>query len=307
MVRVISNVRTQHKNVMEPFNDAWRDGNFLCVEPLVCHQEQEVLRFLETDPIGNAIMCGRIRDYGLESYLHRGSFYGCRDQKGHLKGVALIGHVTLFEARNRASLIAFARAAQSISVIYSIAGEYRRVDEFWRHFTDGEDQPHRRTYELMLERRLPAVIPDCPAELRLATTDDLDLVVEAHARLTEEELGIKPLESDPSGFRARCRHRILQKRVWVWIENNRLLFKADVISDSPEVTYLEGVYVDIEQRGKGIGSRCLSCLSHILLSRKSPGGAISVLVNEQHYHAQAFYAKMGFKLHSRYQRITLQK
>ena len=88
---------------------------------------------------------------------------------------------------------------------------------------------------------------------------------------------------DAAGFRKRCARRIQQGRVWVAIENGRLEFKADVVSETPEVVYLEGVYVSPEHRGNGYGSRCLTQLTNHLLERTK---SVCVLVNETNSAAQ---------------------
>jgi predicted GNAT family acetyltransferase len=117
-----------------------------------------------------------------------------------------------------------------------------------------------------------------------------------------EESGVNPLETDPEGFRARCARRIRQGRVWVWIEGDRLVFKADVISDTPEVIYVEGVWVAPEERGRGYGTRCLSQLSRDLLSR---AGAVTLLVNEKNPGAIAFYRRAGYRACCHYDTVYL--
>ena len=141
------------------------------------------------------------------------------------------------------------------------------------------------------------------AGLRRATLEDLALVMPVHAQMAFDESGVNPSELDPIGFRLRCARRIEQGRVWVWIENGRLLFKADVVSDTPEVVYLEGIYVNPEERQKGIGFRCLSQLSRQLLAHTR---AIGVVVNEQNNRAVKLYKRAGFKLQSCYDTIFLQ-
>jgi predicted GNAT family acetyltransferase len=72
---------------------------------------------------------------------------------------------------------------------------------------------------------------------------DLEKVVAVNSAMALEEGGSNPLKRDPSGFRNRTARRIEQDRVWVLVEDNRLIFKADVVSKTPGVTYLEGIYV----------------------------------------------------------------
>jgi predicted GNAT family acetyltransferase len=86
------------------------------------------------------------------------------------------------------------------------------------------------------------------------------------------------MEADPEGFRQRCLRRIEQGRVWVWTEEGRLIFKADIVSETPEVKYVEGIWVTPDQRGRGYGLRCLSQLSRELLAGSS---AVTLLVNEK--------------------------
>jgi predicted GNAT family acetyltransferase len=137
-----------------------------------------------------------------------------------------------------------------------------------------------------------------------ATMDDLDLIVPAHAQIAFDESGIDPLQVEPEGFRKRCARRIEMGQSWVLVENGTLLFKAEVVTDTPETIYLEGIWVDPLERGKGIGSRCMSQLSRSFLLRSN---SVSVLVNERFKSAQAFYKKAGFKFVCHYDTIFLKQ
>ena len=88
------------------------------------------------------------------------------------------------------------------------------------------------------------------------------------------------------------------------VENGKLIFKADIISDTSEVVYLEGIYVAPEERGKGYGLRCLSQLSRNLLARTK---SVCLLINELNQEAHSFYKKAGYKLTALYDTIFLQK
>ena len=140
--------------------------------------------------------------------------------------------------------------------------------------------------------------------LRLATPDELDLIAPVHAGLAEAESGINPLEKDAEGFRARCLRRIEQGRVWVLVsEDGRLLFKADVQASTPEVVYLEGIYVHPAERGAGLGRRCMTQLSNELLLLHTR--RVCLLANEENERAHSFYRMCGFKLRGVYDTIFL--
>ena len=116
------------------------------------------------------------------------------------------------------------------------------------------------------------------------------------------EAGTSPLQNDPGGFRSRTARRIEQGRIWVWIEEDRLMFKADVVAETPQVTYLEGVHVHMEERRKGYGLRGLASLSSMLLERTE---SICLTVNEKNKNAAKLYEKAGYQFHSHYETIYL--
>lgn len=280
------------------------DGS-AAVHPLAAAHEAEVLDFLAIRPVHTVFMAGFIRDNGLESTLNRGSFYAYRDAQGQLEGVALIGHATLVEARNEAALTAFAHLARKNSNTHMIMGEEEKMARFWREYAeDAEQKPSIVCRELLLEQRWPAERCEVVPGLRLATLDDLGHNMSVNAEMAFEESGVNPMERDPIGYRMRTARRIEQNRVWVWVEGGRLIFKADIVSDTPEAIYLEGVYVNPEDRGKGYGLRCFSHLCRTLLARTV---SICLLVNEENKKAQDFYSKAGYRLQSRYDTIFLRR
>ena len=288
-------------------NPAWfpiQNSEPLKVEELKAEQEPEVMEFLRQRPTYTFGMAGFIRSNGLVSVHNRGTFYSCRDKQGTLQGVALIGHYILFETRSDAAIDAFARVAQECRTAHMLLGEQADVDTFFNRYAEKGQQPRRFGRELLLEQSWPIEVSESVSGLRLATLEDLDLVVPAHAELAFEESGIDPLAANPEGFRQRCARRIEEGRTWVWIEEGRLMFKLDVITDTADVIYLEGVWVDPSERGKGHGFRCLSQLSREFLLRTR---CVFLLVNEKLESARRFYKKAGFKVIGNYDSIFLEQ
>jgi predicted GNAT family acetyltransferase len=268
--------------------------------------EAEVLEFLSARPIHSVILSSFIRDNGLVSDLNRGRFYSYRDRDGRIEGVALVGHATLFEANSEAALVAFARLVHNSDRVHVIMGEDAKIERFWRHFTAGGNVPNQVGRELLLEQRSRdwSEMQTTVDGLRMATLEDLSFVMTTHARMACEELGlVDPIVADPKGFPERCARRIQQRRVWVLIEDGSLVFKADVIADTPEAIYLEGIYVNPEKRGQGYGLSCLRQLSRSLLKHTR---LICLLVNERNHKALAFYRRAGFRFQSYYTTIFLQ-
>ena len=276
----------------------WTAAKGIADEVTICaltnSAQAEVVEFLSQRPLHNVILIGLILDNGLVSPLNRGTFYGCRNRAGELEGVALIGHATLMETRTDRALAEFANLATQCVSTHMIMGESCRVREFWSYYAEGGQPLRKALGEHLMELRFPFAVLEDVSGLRLATAEDIDLVIPVHAQMAFEESGVNPLETDPLGFRARCLRRIEMGRTWVWIESGELIFKADIVSNTPAVVYLEGVWLNPGYRSKGLGSRCLSQLAKDLLAQNT-GASVSVLVNEENSAAIRFYERVGFK------------
>jgi GNAT superfamily N-acetyltransferase len=262
----------------------------------------EVLHFLEERALHNVVMSGFIRDYGIESELNRGMFYGSRDENNRLQGVALIGHATFIDARRETVIPEFARLAQAFPRIHMVLSERELVEQFWRAYAPAGQQLRRHCREILFELNdAPANVESLP-ELRPATPADLHQVAEMQASLACQESGVNPFQKDQAGFLFRCRQRIERNRVWTFIRNGEVIFKADIISETPDVIYLEGIYVNPNHRNRGVGSRCVTQLGRLLLNRAQ---SIVILVNENRTDAHRFFHHVGFVARSVYDILFL--
>lgn len=270
------------------------------VDALKKDSKSEVLEFLSRRPIHNVGMIGFIRDNGLVSELNRGTFYGYRNSTGELDGVALIGHATLMEIRTEEAVRAFANVARTSTQLHLIMGEQIQIERFWTYYCQNQSETRRVGREVLYQLNWPIPVHDEIQGLRAATAGEIELIVPVHARLALQESGVDPLEHDHEGFRQRCARRIDQGRTWVWIEDGKLIFKAEVVADTPEVVYLEGIWVSEEKRMNGYGVQCLSQLSRKLLQHTK---SVCLLANESNKAAQALYERAGFKPVSLYESV----
>jgi ribosomal protein S18 acetylase RimI-like enzyme len=272
------------------------------VQRLMNSDAAEVLEFLSQRPLHTVAMMGLIRDNGMVSPLNRGTFFGCRDFNGQLEGVALVGHATLLETISDRALAALAAVARDCPNTHLIMGEKERVAEFWGHYAETGRRQRLACREWLFELSRPAEAREPVNGLRPATVAELDLIAPIHAELAFAESGVNPLNIDPQGFIRRCRRRTEQGRTWVVIENDSLVFKADVISKTPEVIYLEGIWLRADKRGQNLGTRLMSDLTRRLLESSK---SVCLLANETNEWAQGFYRKCGFHLRATYETIFL--
>ena len=253
----------------------------------------EVMEFLSVRPVHTVVMSSFIKDNGVVSELNRGKFFGYRGKNGEIEGIALIGHTTLVEARSEMALKAFAVYARNPETpIHLIMSSGKEAENFWFHYTDGLREPRLKCTEALFEVAFPYAVQKCEWNIKNADISQLELIAEAQAEIAFVECQVDPLLRDREGFLKRVARRIEQNRVFSVFENGRLIFKADIIAETAETIYLEGIYVHPEYRGKGVGSRCLAALTLELLNRVEN---ICMLSNLEFEGAHRSYYKAGYK------------
>lgn len=272
-------------------------------EPLDAARRNEALAFLGERPLHTVIMAGLLRQDGPTVPAPAGDFYACRGRRERLEGVALMGRATMFEARTEAALAAFAGLAREDPSVRMIMGEELELKRFLSHYAVGNKSPRLACSELFYQfARGTGEDAESIAGLRQATSDHLDEIVHAHAEMCEAETGQNPLDTDPEGFRRRCAARVERGKVWALIEDGELIFKAEVVTETPEAAYLEGVWVSPRRRQEGYGRRCWAQLSRVLLERVP---SLCGFVNARNTAAHSFYESVGGALLGRYDKVYL--
>lgn len=288
--QLMTQLNYESLRLVQPIVETVPDMSRLC--SLGENVRQEVLDFLSIRPVHTVVMASFINDNGLESELNRGQFFGYRNLAGELEGVALIGHSTLVEARSDEAFAAFATAARtSDTPIHMIMSHGKNAERFWSHYSNGLSKPRLTCVEALFEVSYPMLVQRSNQELRTATADELLPVAEAQAEIAFMECGVDPMVRDREGFLKRVLRRIEQGRVFVVFEGDKLVFKADIIAETDDVAYLEGIYVAPEHRGKGIGPACLNALAIDLLDRVEN---VCMLSNVDFEGAHKSYFKAGF-------------
>ena len=259
-------------------------------------EEGFVTAFLNRDPLRNVVLLGAVRDYGLESAYHRGSFYGCFRQE-KLIGVALIGrHAILSGSEETVAVFAnIARLGQEPAPQMAL-GDAAMIEKFCQllaqppcHLTVRLTQL-QILYTMTKKQSGYKIIKG----LRLARTDEREEVAQIHASVCREDTGVDPLAQDPIGFRRRILMRIERGREWVWRDAHGIAFKTDVIFETDEAIYLEGVWVrpDLREAGLGLGSALLKSLCQRLLRHHN---GVCIFADGDDEQINAFYQKVGFE------------
>ncbi|MBV9926938.1 MAG: GNAT family N-acetyltransferase [Acidobacteria bacterium] len=271
------------------------------VEPLADAHRGEALAFLAERPLHTVIMAGLLRQHGPAVPAPAGDFYACRDAEGRLEGLALVGRATMFEARHARAVAALAERARRCASVRMIMGEADGLHHFLERYAAGVQPPRLSCRQFFYGFSRPSG-DEAAADLRQAAPADLEQIVAAHARMCLEETGVDPLAEDPEGFRRRCASRVERGKVWTLIERGELIFKAEVLTETPAATYVEGVWVSPAHRFKGHGRRCWAALSRALLERAP---TFCGFVNAKNAAALNFYEGVGGIAFGAYDKVYL--
>lgn len=180
-----------------------------------------------------------------------------------------------------------------------IIGEERAVSELWAaaaHLlpTPREDRPGQPVY----------AISEPPASgesgLRAATEADLERLLPACAAAHREELGVDPLAHEAEGFRWRTRDQIERGSSWLWLENDVILFKAEVSAWSSDAAQISQVWVDPEARRQGYASRGMRDLCRLLLETTP---TVTLFVRTENGPAITLYESIGMRRELTYRSI----
>lgn len=270
-------------------------------EPLTEEDKREALIFLSLRPVNAVILIGWIRDHGMVSPHHRGTFYGYRNENGDLAGVAMIGRNLLFEASSHEAINAFAVSARDHDV-KMIFAEEEKIKTFWRNYRPETPMPKPSNHQMITCVEPASIEIENINEMRIATREELDQIVAAHAEMVMAETGVDPLATDADGFRMRCTQRVDQGRVWVWMKEGELIFKTDIVSVTREAIYIEGLWVNPKARGNRYSTRCLASMCRQLLSGSN---TVCGFLDAEHPLSMSLYRNAGFKVTDTYSKIYL--
>lgn len=130
-------------------------------------------------------------------------------------------------------------------------------------------------------------------KVRYSNTADLELLYPACVAMFTEEVGVSPIgPGTGSTYRNRVSEIISDKHSFVRIENEKVVFKAEVGTIGNNVAQIQGVWIDPEFRGKGLAAPAMSAVVKFILD--DIAGTASLYANDYNKPAIATYTKVGF-------------
>ena len=268
-------------------------GSLRVVRVLGPSDLERMRRLLDLDPVTNVFVADRVETTRLDPRWLGGRVYGYLED-GRLTAACHHAANLVPVAAHPEAARAFAeRALDDGHTCASLFGPQDQVLGMWELLGPAwgparslrPDQPYMVATE-------PPPVPGDPA-VRPVRLDELDIVYPASVAMFTEEVGVSPEEHGADSYRARVAALIAQGRMFARIEDGRVLFKAEIGSKTDQASQLQGVYVERELRGHGLGTAGVATVVGTVLAEGSP--AITLYVNADNEPAQRAYRRVGFR------------
>ena len=278
----------------------WSNKNL--VRPLVRTDINAVLKLALKDEISNCFLINRLQEMEQYTWSLQNEFI-VYEENGKIESAVYFGANIIPLNTNEKSQIEFAQyLLDQPKRISSIVGNKEEVMSFWQILKPFMPNPReiRSTQPLLVIDDSPLVAPDQfvqPAMMR-----DLDLLIPACVSMFTEEVGVSPVtEISEKSYRNRVAEVINQRKMFARIENNQVIFKAEIGVTTNQVCQVQGVWVPPHLRGRNLGKSGMA--SVINFARQNFAPKVSLYVNDYNHRAQAVYKSVGFQEHSTFATI----
>jgi predicted GNAT family acetyltransferase len=245
------------------------------------------------DPVTNVFVASRLDSCGLDPGRLGAQVWGW-STAGRLQSLCYAGaNIVPVEAGIDAAHAFAERARRYGRRCSSMVGPAAAIAQMWEILLPawGPARDVRSPQPLLAIDREPAVAGD--PEVRRVRPDELDLILPACIAMFTEEVGVSPVGSDGGAlYRARVAELIGQGRAFARIEDGRVIFKAEIGSATESACQVQGVWVDPQLRGRGLGTVGTAAVVHAALRDIAP--VVSLYVNDYNTAARASYARVGF-------------
>lgn len=253
----------------------------------------ELHALLDRDPLVNLFVRSRIDSTGLQTRWLGGQVWGYFEDDVLVSACHAGANVVPIEATPRA-IEAFAEQAVSEAVRpSSIVGPRDTVLPLWELLEPrwGPARSPRLDQPFMVLDHDSSLAPD--PRVRRVLIDEFDTVYPACVAMFTEEVGVDPEIGSRSGYRARVAQLISHGWSFAIIEDDQVVFKAEVGAATSSACQLQGVYVHPDHRGTGIAAPALAAVVHLV--RQSIAPVVTLYVNDHNTAARRAYERVGFE------------
>lgn len=259
------------------------------VRPIEATDLPIAFEIAEQDVVANCFLISKLAEFEFTDPL----LLIVNDRSGNL-GLAYIGVNTTTANCSYEMLTHLADYLSEIQTITSsIIGNREDVFGLWEQVATylGPARLIRTDQPLLALVGKASLEPN--QQVRLATADEIELVLPAAAMMFREEVGIDPLRPATIGvYRARVLELLTAGRTYILMQDGQIIFKADVGVATKDVIQVQGVWVAPTHRGHRISGPALAA-AITMMQQTAP--TISLYVNDFNYRAIRLYRSLGFQ------------
>jgi uncharacterized protein len=249
---------------------------------------------LVRDPVAHCFVTARVHAGGADPWRLGGELLGYFDDDG-LQSLLYCGANLVPVETTAASRAAFADRLRPMGRrCSSFVGPADEVLDLWRLLEPawGPAREIRDNQPLMVIDDDPVVAAD--PQVRHATLLELDLLVPACVAMFTAEVGVSPVAGGlGAAYRARIADLVREGRSLVRIDDDVVVFKAEVGAVGGGVCQVQGVWVDPAFRGRGLSESGMAAV--VAEARATIAPTVSLYVNDFNTAARKAYRAVGFR------------
>jgi GNAT superfamily N-acetyltransferase len=213
-------------------------------------------------------------------------------EDGAVHAAAIDDGVAMSVAGSAEGLTALARSLAAPHERFIISGRREELRTFVAALEPCERSERVERFMAVTGATLRAE-PDPPA-LRVATQDDVSILVPARVAALREEYGIDVREAPEihAELQSAVRRAVDASGIAIWTEARHIAFTAQLISKTAQAATFGDLYTDPGLRGAGRATRALTAFCQWLLSESA---AVTLRVGEDNLPALRLYERVGFE------------
>jgi hypothetical protein len=264
------------------------------VRALTTADRDEALGLCAQDPAANVFVAARIEEGALRS--SPGSLLGFRND-GRLRSMCWVSaNVVPVECDSEAAEAFAARIRRWHKGCASIFGPSEQVLALWQVLEHSWGRARAvRAHQPLMATAQPSEKAGVAADprVRFARLEEVDIVMPAAAAMFTDEIGYPPYRGSSRGYRALIAGLIADRHTVVWVENDEVLFKADVGSAAVNAAQIQGVWLTPRLRGQGRSKTLMAAATDLILEHVAP--LATLYVNDFNVAARATYRAIGYR------------
>jgi uncharacterized protein len=264
------------------------------VQALTTADRDDALELCSHDLAANVFVAARILEGVLSS--QPGTLLGYREG-GRLHAMCWASANLVPVEADAANIAVFAdRVRRWRRHCASVLGPTDQVTALWRLLEPswGPARAVRPRQPLMSTMTRPSELGvELDPRVRPARPDEVDLVMPAAAHMFTAEIGYPPYTGSGHAYRSALLALIERQHTYVVVEDDEVVFKADVGSVALGCAQIQGVWLTPRLRGRGLAVPAMAAVVEQVMQRRAPW--VTLYVNDFNTSARATYASVGFE------------